>query len=191
MMTHVRRWTPFWARVFPTVWLAGWTYLLPRSARAAVAATAAAPCAFAWDASANGGVAGYVVYYHLIGSSTTNRLDVGAGRTVTIYNLTASSNYLFYVAAYNAVGLEGSPSNPVFYCPPALSPLRLAALADGTTGVSFRTAPGAVCSVQYTASLFNPQWQTLGSARADASGMVNIIDPLPDRPPDRYYRAVR
>jgi len=185
----MRKYLSFWSGMFPAVALM--CLLLPGFARGAAAATTAAPCTLAWDASPDSNVAGYAVYYGLAGSNTTNRLDVGSAQTATVYNLTIASNYFFCVVAYDANGVESSPSQPVFYCPPALSALYLAAQADGTAALHFHTAPGAVCSVQYTASLLNPQWQTLANATADANGMINIIDPLASHAPARFYRAAR
>jgi hypothetical protein len=165
--------------------------LLPGFARGAAATSAAVPCTLAWDASPDNNVAGYAVYYGLTGSATTNRLDVGTAQTATIYNLTIASNYFFYVVAYDANGAYSSPSPSVYYRPPALSALRLVAQPDGTAALRFRTAPGAICSVQYTASLVSPQWQTLATIAADASGMITLIDPLASHAPARFYRAVR
>jgi hypothetical protein len=163
---------------------------LPGFARGAMATTAAAPCTLAWDASPDRNIAGYAVYYGVAGSST-NRLDVGLAQTATLYNLTIDASYFFYVVAYVANGIEGSPSQQIFYRPPALSVLHLAAQADGTVALQFRAAPGAVCSIEYSESLLNPQWQTLATITADASGMITYIDPFAGRAPARYYRAVR
>ena len=179
----------FWSGALPAILLAG--LLLSGSAPCVAATSAAVPCTLAWDASSDKMVAGYAVYYGLAGSSTTNRLDAGAAQTATIYNLTISSNYFFYVVAYDANGTYSNPSQLIYYRPPALSALHLAAQADGTAALQFRTAPGAVCSVQYSPSLIKPQWQTLATATADASGMITIVDSVANRVPARFYRAVR
>jgi hypothetical protein len=175
--------------MFPVVLLI--CLFLPGFARGAAATITAAPCTLAWNPGTDGSIAGYAVYYGLTGSTTTNRLDAGAVPTATLYNLTIGSNYFFYVVAYNMNGIESSPSQLIYYNPAALSGLRLAAQSNGTMVLQFRTAPGAVCTVQYTASLINPQWLTLGNAAADASGMITVVDPLAGQVPARYYRAVR
>lgn len=192
-MSIIRQCISFWSRLHPAgkLLLIGLGGLLPGVSRAAVVITAAAPCTLTWDASPDARVAGYAIYYGLAGSTTTNRLDAGAAQTASIYNLTIASNYFFCVVSYNTNRLESNPSPSIFYRPPALSALRLTAQTDGTLNLQFRTAPGAVCSVQYTTSLRNPRWQTLGTATADASGMITIVDSLAERLPARYYRAVR
>lgn len=188
-MSPMRKTVSFWSGTLPAVVLL--CLLLPGFARGVVATSAAAPCTLAWDASPDKTVAGYAVYYGLAGSSVTNRLDAGPAQMATVYSLTVSSNYFFYVVAYDANGVNSSPSQPIFYRPPALSALHLAAQADGTAALQFRTAPGAVCSVQYTPSLLNPQWQTLATITADANGLITVMDPLASHAPARFYRAVR
>jgi len=178
-------------RTYAVVLLAGLLWLVPGPVRSSVAASVACPCTLAWDPLTGGNVAGYAVYYGLVGSSITNRLDAGGTPTATIYNLTVASNYWFWVAAYNAARVEGNPSPVICYRPPALSAVQLAMPAAGSLKLQFRTAPGAVGSVQYADSLSPPQWQTLGSATADTNGMISLLDPLSNRSPVRYYRAVR
>jgi hypothetical protein len=184
----MRKTVSFWSGTLLAVVLM--CLLLPGFARGVTATSVAAPCTLAWDANPDQTVAGYAVYYGLAGS-TTNRLDVGAAQAATVYNLTVSSNYFFYVVAYDANGVNSSPSQFIFYRPPALSALHLAAQADGAAALQFRTAPGAVCSVQYTASLINPQWKTLATATADANGRITVMDPLASHVPARFYRAIR
>jgi hypothetical protein len=188
-MSSKRICAPFWSGTIPAVLLV--CLLLSGPARSTAATPAAAPCTLAWDASPDKTVAGYAVYYGLAGSTTTNRLDAGKAQTATVYNLTISSNYFFYVVAYDTNSVYSNPSQLIYYRPTALSALHLIAQADGTVALRFLAAPGAVCSVQYTASLLNPQWQTLGSATADATGSITIVDPLVSRVPARFYRAVR
>ncbi len=149
----------------------------------------AIPCTLAWDSSACPFVCGYALYYGITGSTTTNRLNAGLTNQLTVKNLSASSNYFFYVVAYNGGGLESPPSTVMHYAPPALSPLKVIPLTNGTLNLRFQVATGSVCHVEYTSKLKPPQWATLGSATADANGNVTITDPLTNRPPARFYRA--
>jgi len=183
----------FWRRLHPAgkLLLIGLGGLTPADGRAAVSATIAVPCTLAWDPSRDARVAGYAVYYGQVGSTTTNRLDIGAATNATIYSLTVASNYFFYVTSYNTNQLESSPSPIIFYRPPALSGLRLTPQVNGTVKIQFRTAPGAVGSIQYTVSWVNPGWQTVGTAIADTNGVVTITDSVVKRYPTCFYRAVR
>ena len=110
--------------------------------------------------------------------------------SVTLFNLLASSNYVFYVVAYDANGVESPPSNILNYKPQALSLLKLTSPARGTMNLQFRAAPGSVCLIQYTLTLNPAQWQILGSGTADANGNIIITDPRAGNSPSRFYRAV-
>jgi hypothetical protein len=151
-----------------------------------------APCSLAWGASPSGGiVAGYAIYYGTDSSSLTNRIDVGTALTVTVGNLWVGTNYFFYAVAYDGDGNESIPSQVIQYNPPPVSNPVLNVLANGTTHISVRSAPGATCQVEFTDSLNFPQWQILGSAVADTNGQVNFVDMLHGLPPTRFYRAAR
>lgn len=152
---------------------------------------AAAPVTLAWDASPDTTVTGYALYYRATDSNITNRLDVGTALTATLYNLGVGSDYLFFVAAYNAASIESLPSNTLLYRPPAMSRLRINEDRNGRVSIRFRAAAGALCRVEYASTLVSPRWRTLGSAVADANGNVQIDDPLSSRAAIRFYRAVR
>jgi hypothetical protein len=160
-------------------------------ARVEAATLCARPCTLAWDQSQDPIVRGYCLYYGIINSTTTNRLVVGLTNLVTLNNLLISSNYFFYVVAYNSIGIESPPSNEMCYTPQALSSLKLTPLADRSMSLHFLTATGAACHVEFSPTLDPPQWQTLSSATADANGNVTITDPLSGNPPARFYRTVR
>ena len=155
----------------------------------AKALTYAAPIKLAWDASP--GSVGYALYYRSVGSSVITRLDAGTAQAITVPNLEAGSNYVFFVVAYDGDGDESAPSNPIVYNPPALSPLRLQQLPDGTISVQFCAAAGSHCQVECTSSLRGSQWQTLGDATADANGNVVVNDPPVGRPAVRFYRGIQ
>lgn len=149
----------------------------------------APPCTLSWNPNPDTATAGYALYFGLT-RSVTNRLEIGLTNLVTLNHLLASSNYFFYVVAYNAAHVESSPSVIINYSPPALSVLKFASQPNGTLNLAFQAATGAVCQVQYTPSLNPPNWQLLGSATADADGNVTINDPRTGNPPQRFYRAV-
>ncbi len=151
----------------------------------------AAPVKLAWNASPDSAVTGYALYYHLADSSVANRLDLGPAQSATVSDLEAGSDYLFYVVAYDAAGVESPPSNSLLYSPPAMSRLRIAKMSDSTMSIQFRAAAGALCRVEYASTLTSPQWQTLGTATADANGNVLINDRPSGRPALRFYRGVR
>ena len=154
-------------------------------------ATSAAPVTFGWDPSPDAAVTGYALYYRLADSSTNRRLDVGSAKIVTLHNLEAGSDYLFFVVGYDASGVESAASNLLSYSPPALSRLQISNQPDGTMSIQFRAAAGALCFVEYASTLTSPQWQTLGSATADANGSVLITDPPTGRSAMRFYRGLR
>ncbi len=150
----------------------------------------ASPCTLEWNLSQDVSVAGYTLYFGIMGSSATNRQDLGMTNTVTLFNLLASSNYFFYLTSYDVKSVESPPSNVLYYNPQVLSALAITCSATGTITLQFRAATGAVCRVQYTPSLNPPQWQTLGSATADANGNVTMTDQVSGNAAARFYRAV-
>ncbi len=149
----------------------------------------ACPCTLTWILSTSTNVTGYAVYYGIVGSSVTNCQMMGITNTVTLFNLTASANYFFYVVACDA-GQDSPPSNVINYAPPVVSKMTLTSPAHRTINLQFLAAPGTACQVQYTTLLAPAQWQTLGSATADSNGIVVITDPVSTTAPSRYYRAV-
>ena len=151
----------------------------------------AIPITLAWDGSPDPEVAGYALYYGVLNSSITNRVDLGTTTSATISNLHAGSNYIFFVVAYSAAGIESVPSNLLPYTPLALSRLRLTELTDGTMSLRLRSAPNSLCRVEYASTPDAVQWQTLASAVADADGYVVISDRPSRRPSSRFYRAMR
>ena len=135
--------------------------LFAQFTRVEAAPLCAYPCTLAWNLCQDSCVSGYCLYYGIIGSTTTNRLDVGMTSLVTLDKLLVSSNYFFYVTAYDGNGTEGPPSTAMCYTPQALSALKLARPANRTMSLHFLAAPGTVCLILYTSSLNPPQWQSL------------------------------
>jgi len=169
--------------------LAGSLVLAMQSALVEAAVNLASPCTLAWNQCPNSSASGYALYFGIVGSTTTNRLDAGNTNQVTIKSLLATSNYFFAVVAYNSSGIESPRSSVMNYTPQALSALKLTGLAGGAASLHFLAATGAVCQVQYTSTLNPPQWQTLCSATADANGNITISDPLSGSYPSRFYRV--
>ncbi|MFZ0826511.1 MAG: fibronectin type III domain-containing protein [Verrucomicrobiia bacterium] len=159
-------------------------------ARVEAAPLLACPCTLAWNPSQDSSVAGYALYFGIVDSGTTNRLDVGMTNVITLNTLLASSNYFFYVVAYNGSEVESPPSDVMYYTPQALSSLTPNMLMAGSLNLHFLAPTGAVCHVEFTSTMNPPQWQTLGGAIADANGNVTITDALTGSPPIRFYRAV-
>lgn len=157
--------------------------------RVAAAPLLASPCTLYWDQSQDPTVGGFILYFGIADSTTTNRLDVGLTNMVTLQSLLASSNYFFYLVAYSTNGIESTPSIVINYTPQALAGLELTPSTNQTLIVHFLTATDAVCHVEYTPSLNPPQWQTLSNATADANGNVTITDPRSGNPPARFYRT--
>ena len=173
------------------IWLVSGLLVLPGLSRLEGAvALPAGPCTLAWNLSQDVSVTGYALYFGIAGSSATNRQVLGMTNTVTLFNLLASSNYFFYVVAYDAEGVESLPSNVLYYQPQVLSPLKLTSPVRGTMSLQFRVAPESVCLIQYTPTLHPTQWQILGSATADLNGNIVITDPTAGSSPSRFYRAV-
>ncbi len=123
----------------------------------ALATSYAAPCTLAWDSSPDPSVAGYALYYTEIGSDATNRLDVGLDDSVTLYTLTASADYLFYVVAYDQEGTESDPSNALEYSPP---PLIISGLSDLTV---IEGDDATFTTLVKGQPVFDVQWQKNGT----------------------------
>jgi hypothetical protein len=78
-------------------------------------AQAAQTVTLTWDANPAPGIAGYRVHYGVVSGVYSQISDVGNKLTATIFDLTAGKTYFFAVTAYDAAGLESSPSNEVSY----------------------------------------------------------------------------
>jgi hypothetical protein len=62
--------------------------------------------------------------------------------------------------------------------------------ANGSVSLSFDGVPGKSYRIQWTASLANPNWQTLSTNTADMFGSYQLIDTPPINSPARYYRSI-
>src|SRR6266545_1841318 len=72
----------------------------------------------AWNASPDTNVVGYIVYYGLVGGSSTNSLDAANQTTATVSNLNPGTVEFFFATAYNAQRTESLPSNFINYTVP-------------------------------------------------------------------------
>ena len=150
----------------------------------------AAPVKLAWAASSDPAVVGYAVCYGLVGSGYTSRLDAGTSLQAVVPNLTADSNYFFYVVAYAADGSESAPSNQIQYRPPVLTRVQVSPFVLGIMKIQFRGPAGASCHAQYATKLNPPDWQNLASNNASATdGSVTIYDAGARGNSVRFYRA--
>jgi subtilisin-like proprotein convertase family protein len=68
--------------------------------------------------------------------------------------------------------------------------LNMVDLGNGTFRLWFDGVPGATYRIQYSASMAAPDWLTLGSNTANASGVFLLTDTPPAGTLDRYYRSV-
>jgi hypothetical protein len=148
----------------------------------------AAPVTLGWNPSTDPSVAGYAVYYGPPNSETPSRVDAGSALSATLFNLDSGSNYIFSVVAYDSAGDESPPSNVIAYTPGALSKLTLGRLGNGSMDLSFRTAPGASCVVNYATRL-GSLWTQLSTVQPDTNGVVNFVDNA--GMPSRFYQVVR
>jgi hypothetical protein len=68
--------------------------------------------------------------------------------------------------------------------------LEITSLANGTYLIRFDGIPGKTYRIEYTQTLENPVWQSLGSSTADDFGVFEYVDIPPEGSPTRYYRSV-
>ena len=83
-----------------------------------VVSVPAASVTLAWDASPDGSVVGYNIYYGGATRAYTNKVNVGNVTNSTITNLTLGATYYFAATAYANTGLESDYSNEATYSVP-------------------------------------------------------------------------
>ncbi|HAV64248.1 MAG TPA: hypothetical protein DCY13_18010 [Verrucomicrobiales bacterium] len=91
---------------------------------ATVAAVQAVPnrVTVAWDPNPEPDIAGYRVYYGIVGSGVTNMVSPGTTTQQQVINLLPQTQYWFCVTAYNTAALESDPSQVLTYTTPANLP---------------------------------------------------------------------
>src|SRR6516164_5920920 len=79
--------------------------------------TYAATVTLDWDPSPDPTVTGYKILYGDSSGSYSQSMDAGSSNSATVAGLTPGKTYFFVVIAYNAAGLQSSPSNQVSFQP--------------------------------------------------------------------------
>jgi hypothetical protein len=155
-----------------------------------VSATPGLTTMLQWNFGSGLSTVGYAIYYGAVGSSITNRLDVGWANSATIGGLTPLTPYFFYVVAYDAFGVESAPSNLILLTTPSalISAQQINHLDSSAVMVQFKAAPLTVFQVEYTTNLNQPSWTPMTLAVADSDGAVKVTDAI-DRSANRLYRG--
>jgi hypothetical protein len=87
-----------------------------------------------WDPSPDTNAIGYYVYYGPLGSSQTNRMDVGPATNALLSPLIPGVTYFVYVTAYDSACNESDPSNVINYTVPVPSVIVTLATAGTVDG---------------------------------------------------------
>lgn len=142
-----------------------------------------------WNSSSSPSTIGYAVYYGVVGSSVTNRLDVGWAISATVSGLTPSMPYFFYVAGYDVFGKESPPSNVILFTTPAsILPQPISQSVSKPVMSQVTALPGSLRHDENTAVLNLPAWSLPPHAVAKNNGLVTAPDSI-DRINNRFYRA--
>lgn len=72
----------------------------------------------AWDPNPEPDIAGYNVYYGIVGSGVTNKVSPGNATQQQVISLQPETQYWFFVTAFNTAGLESDPSAVLTYTTP-------------------------------------------------------------------------
>lgn len=72
----------------------------------------------AWDPNPETNIAGYNVYYGVVGTTLTNKVSPGTTTQQQVINLQPQTQYWFYVTALNTAGLESDKSVVLTYTTP-------------------------------------------------------------------------
>lgn len=135
---------------------------------------------------------------HLVTQGTatgTISIDSGTGtnRTVTISSITGDGTIAISVDAGTAVDVVGNTassaatSNPVSVGPS----ITASNAGEGTVLISISGSPDTTYQIQYTADLDNINWQNLGTALTDGSGVGIYFDNnVINSQTSRHYRII-
>ena len=94
----------------------------------------------AWDPSPDTNVIGYILYYCVVGGTSTNSLDAASQTTASAANLNAGTTEFFFVTAYNVLRVESAPSNLITYAVPAANvPPTISGIADQSISANSAT----------------------------------------------------
>lgn len=155
---------------------------------ATVSAVVADPVKLGWNAASDASVKGYVIYYGATNQPATNRIVAGTNLTVTLNALQANVTYKIYAASYNAAGIESVPSNLVTLMATVVPKLNITRQTNGNMTLDYRMTAGAVCAVQYSATLKPGSWRTLTNVTANLAGVIIATDASASRVKQRFYR---
>ena len=140
-----------------------------------------------WNPNAESNVAGYKVHYGHSSRAYPFVIDVGNATRQTIGNLEEGVSYHFAVTAYNVAGRESDFSGEISYEVPLRT---IYALEDGSFRLRFQGLPERTYRIEYTESLTEPNWTTLGIRTAGLNSAFEIIDRPVAGSPARFYRSV-
>lgn len=98
--------------------LTGPFVIISSIALAATAHALSGQVTVAWDPNPETDIAGYNVYYGVVGAGVTNKVSPGNTTQQQVVSLQPHTQYWFYVTAFNTEGLESDPSQVLTYTTP-------------------------------------------------------------------------
>jgi hypothetical protein len=105
-------------------------------------------------------------------------------------DFTNSDSFSYIVA--DSLGLQSTGSVTITIGSDTNAPQNFAppnGIGHNLATVQFLGIPQRVYAIQYTTNLSTPIWQTLGTATAGGTGLIQVFDDPPDGSPPRYYRT--
>lgn len=143
----------------------------------------------AWNAPSNTTAVGYAIYCRNASSNCSSRIDTGTNIATTISGLKEGETYYFVVTAYNATGIESSPSNEISYIVPGLLVLTSGLTQSVPVSMKFPVVPSHWYEVQASTDLksWTSIWQTPVMTSNEWS---QFSDPQANQFPTRFYRLV-
>jgi len=142
--------------------------------------------ALAWNPSMAAGVAGYHVYYGTKGTTFQHEINAGTNTSIEVPGLQAGQTNTFAVTAYNAQGVESTPSNLLIYIVPGLVKIAPSASDANSVVLSFPVAPGHTYLVQASPDL--KTWSTLWATTPTNNAWTEFQDVADSNSRARYYR---
>lgn len=126
----------------------------------------------AWDANPEPNISGYKLHYGPTGAGVTNVLDVGHQTSGTATNLLFTTEYFFFVTAYDAFALESGPSPVLTYVTPANHPPTVELGADRIAVIpDFITIDATASDDHLTAEQLSAAWsQVAGPSTVGIAG---------------------
>lgn len=129
----------------------------------------ASPVRLEWNAVDEPGIAGYRLYYQQVYSDEPTVVDVGRSTSLGLGTLSPSTTYVFWVTAYNSLGIESLPSKLISY---NTAPANLQSEMTSTgINLSVRARVGETLALYDSADL--QTWRLL-SLHNNTTGTVRI-----------------